>query len=106
MNINREFGSGPRPAQPVRPVAHPLDPDLMTLVERVRSFDYDNATESEQALVVKALKTIAADTVARFDHVLALQHELEGKLRTTSFCAEVSEVIARIKPAKKGLWRR
>ena len=79
-------------------MTNPIDPDLFTIIQRVRGFDHDAATPDEQMLVVQALKTIANDTVARFEHVLALQRELESKLQTATFCAEVSEVVARIKP--------
>jgi hypothetical protein len=67
---------------------------MLALVQRIQSFDYENATPDDNLVLVKALKTVAHDTVARWQHVHELQHLAEQRLGAITFSKELNEVCA------------
>jgi hypothetical protein len=88
------------------------DDTMLTLVQRIRGFNYENATPDDNAVLIKALKTVAHDTIARWEHVYELERLADARLKTVNVTRELSEVCETLhrKPKKpagvlKYLWR-
>lgn len=79
--------------------------ELLSLVEQIKSFDPDYATNGENLALARALKIVAQDIVRRHESVLALQARLREKLEVAEVAAELSGVIDVIRPRKRGWFR-
>ncbi len=72
------------------------DVELLALVDKVRGFDFTNATMPENAALVRALKLIAEDTTRKWDEVNKLKSLLGEKLEAASVAAELASVVKSI----------
>ena len=80
------------------------DEELAELVNRIRGFDYGNATPKENLALARALKVLAEDVLQRRDKVAELQAELERKLSLAEVTAEMGEVLRSLKPKRTWVW--
>jgi cysteine sulfinate desulfinase/cysteine desulfurase-like protein len=85
------------------------DNELLTLVEKIKGFRYDDATTAENFALARALKLVAEDIVRRHEEVRQMQERLREKLEVANIAAELSEVVSALnapEPAqRKSLWR-
>jgi hypothetical protein len=85
------------------------DNELLTLVEKIKGFRYDDATSAENFALARALKLVADDTVRRHEEVRQMQKRLQEKLAVANIAAELSEVVNALKapePApRRGFFR-
>ena len=80
------------------------DEELAELVNRIRGFDYGNATPKENLALARALKVLAEDVVQRRDKLVELQAELQRKLSLAEVTAEMGEVLRSLKPKRSWSW--
>ena len=94
MNMNADLG---------------VDADLLTLVSKIKGFDYETSTPNESMALARALKLVADDVVTRHTAVLAMQQELADKIALAEVAGELAGVLGVIRPRKRGvfanLWR-
>lgn len=85
MNMNADLG---------------VDADLLTLVSKIKGFDYDTATPTESMALARALKLVADDVVARHTAIIAMQQTLAEKIALAEVAGELAGVIDIIRPAR------
>ena len=78
------------------------DVELIELVNRIRGFDFDDATPTELLSLSKALRVLADDTIARHQHAGDLEIQLSQKLKLAAVIEEMHGVVETLKPVRKG----
>lgn len=78
------------------------DIEIIELVNRIKGFNFDDATASELLSLSKALKVLADDTIARHQHARDLQSKLDHKLKLAAVIEEMSGVVETLRPVRKG----
>jgi hypothetical protein len=91
MNMNADLGA---------------DADLLTLVSKIKGFDYEMASPTESMALARALKLVAEDIVTRHTAVLAMQKTLAEKIEMAEVAGELAGVIEIIRPRKRGWFTR
>ena len=71
--------------------------EIMTLVDRIRGFDFDLASTADQLALSKALKIVSDDTLARHAAVVEMQGELTRKLAVAEVAGELAGVCASLR---------
>ncbi len=82
------------------------DEELLALVARVQSFDYELATPTDGMALARALKIIALDTVKRHEQVRTMQRTLGEKIAIAEVAGELAGVIDVIRPSKRRWFNR
>ncbi len=81
--------------------------DMSELVAKIRGFDHDTATPSDQLALARALKLLAEDIVTRQSNVAELEAKLTQRLALADVSFEMADVFKALNPLpKKRWWRR
>lgn len=80
------------------------DAELLNLVAKIKGFDHDNATPTENLALAQALKLVAQDIIARHEDVCAKQKVLADKIAIAEVAGELAGVVTALKPQPKRGW--
>lgn len=83
--------------KPIQPTQLGTENELIALVNKIASFNYDNASPTESMALARALKVIADDVIERHAKVLSMQKRLEQQLAVVEVCGELAGVVTCLK---------
>lgn len=90
-NLNRDLGT---------------DAELNTLVNKIRGYDFDNATADDHLALTRALKIVAEDVITRRQTIIEHEAELKRRLSLAEVTTELDGVLKSLRPKRKRWWRR